>query len=396
MLRGGANFGVFTSMLVTNNESCYINFMISSALKRRPTKYRRVFDDLRGEILAGKYLPGQKLPSETDLMKRYGTSRITVGRAVRELRERNLVERRAGSGTFVRAAGGGGLSFGLLIPDLGRTEIFEPICQGMADAPEAADHALLWGSGRGADQGAARPEHAWQLCQQYISRQVAGVFFAPLESLAAADRTNQRIADALEKARIPVVLLDRDYEPYPRRSAHDRVGIDNRRTGFVITEHLLGLGSRRVAFVAYPAGASTVGERIAGYREALHVHGLGVDPAMVQSIDPGDVSAVREMLAAQRPDAVVCANDPTAGALMQSLLALGRRIPQDVRVAGIDDVGYAGLLPVPLTTMHQPCREIGVAAMAAMLERIARPDMPMRDVSLECRLVVRKSCGAQL
>ncbi len=366
------------------------------SLEPRATKYQHVFDDLRREIQSGKYQPGQKLPSEADLMKRYGTSRITVGRAVRELQARHLVERRAGSGTFVCAERGQGLSFGLLIPDLGRTEIFEPICQGMADAPEAADHVLLWGNGRGPDQGISRQEHAWQLCRQYVSRQVAGVFFAPLESPDADDRTNQRIADALAKARVPVVLLDRDYEPYPRRSAHDRVGIDNRRTGFVVTEHLLGLGARRIAFVTYPRAASTIGERVAGYREALHVHGVSVDPAMVQALDPGDVEAVRRMMQAQRPDAVACASDSTAGALMHSLLALGHRIPQDVRVTGIDDVGYARLLPVPLTTMHQPCREIGLAAMAAMLERLARPDMPMRDVSLECRLVVRDSCGAHL
>ena len=79
---------------------------------------------------------------------------------------------------------------------------------------------------------------------------------------------------------------------------------------------------------------------------------------------------------------------------MQSLLVLGHRIPQEIRVVGNDDVDYAGLLPVPLTTMRQPCREIGMAAMAAMLERLSRPDMPVRDVLLECALVIRDSCGA--
>ena len=79
---------------------------------------------------------------------------------------------------------------------------------------------------------------------------------------------------------------------------------------------------------------------------------------------------------------------------MQTLLGLGVRIPQEVRIVGIDDVGYAGLLPVPLTTIHQPCREIGEAAMAAMLARVERPNTPARDVLLEFRMVVRKSCGA--
>ena len=63
---------------------------------------------------------------------------------------------------------------------------------------------------------------------------------------------------------------------------------------------------------------------------------------------------------------------------------------------GIDDVEYASLLPVPLTTIHQPCREIGEAALDAMLDRIERPARPVRDILLECSLVVRQSCGARI
>ena len=81
---------------------------------------------------------------------------------------------------------------------------------------------------------------------------------------------------------------------------------------------------------------------------------------------------------------------------MRALLALGYRIPRDVRIAGIDDVEYASLLPVPLTTVHQPCREIGEAAMSAMLDRIARPNMLPREIRVECWLVIRESCGARL
>ena len=368
-------------------------------------KHQQVFDDLRREILAGKYRPGQKLPSEADLVKHYGASRITVGRAVRELSERQFVERRAGSGTYVRADRSRGLSFGLLIPDLGRTAIFEEICQGMNDAPAAADHVLLWGNGGsrpGSADGAspaagsteARQEAVQRLCRQYIDRQVAGVFFAPLERLDSADRTNERVVAALEKARIPVVLLDRDFLPYPRRSRHDLVGIDNRRAGFIVTDHLLALGARRPVFLTYPHAAPTSAERLAGYREALFVHGNPADPTLIQSLDLENPASFREMLAAVRPDAVVCVNDLTAGVLMQNALALGLRLPQDLRVTGIDDADYARLLPVPLTTLRQPCREIGLAAMAAMQERLNRPDMPVRDILLECKLIVRSSCGA--
>lgn len=362
-------------------------------------KYRHVFDELRREIMSGKYADGQKLPSEAALVKRFGASRITVGRAVRDLRQEGLVDRRAGSGTYARTrkanAASGGLSFGLLIPDLGRTEIFEPICQGMADAPQASEHALLWPNAISRDAAVSKQDQAAQICRHFIKRNVAGVFFAPFESLGPNDQTNERIIAALDDARIPVVLLDRDYLPYPRRSHHDLIGIDNRRTGYMATEHLIRLGARRIAFLAFPRTAATVDERIAGYREALFMNGQPIEPAMVQRLKSEDDENIRRIIDELKPDAFVCATDRTAGRLMHSLIALNLRVPDDVRIVGIDDIPYASLLPVPLTTVHQPCPEIGRAAMAAMLERINSPDLPARDVLLECSLVIRDSCGAR-
>jgi DNA-binding LacI/PurR family transcriptional regulator len=110
----------------------------------------------------------------------------------------------------------------------------------------------------------------------------------------------------------------------------------------------------------------------------------------------GGEGGMMESLQPAKPEAIVCANDRTAGRVMQLLLKAGYRIPNDIRIAGIDDVAYASLLPVPLTTMRQPCREIGVAAIRAMLERIALPEMPARDILLDSHLVVRESCGARL
>jgi GntR family transcriptional regulator, arabinose operon transcriptional repressor len=78
---------------------------------------------------------------------------------------------------------------------------------------------------------------------------------------------------------------------------------------------------------------------------------------------------------------------------MHTLLRQGHRIPDTIRVVGIDDAEAASLLPVPLTTLRQPSRQIGEAALAAMLERIERSDLPTRDILLHCELVVRKSCG---
>lgn len=360
----------------------------------RVPKHERIHRDLERQILEGRWKTGDRLPSEAELVERYGVSRITVGRAVRDLQRAGLVERRPGSGTYVRAraAGPGGGSFGLLIPDLGETEIFEPICQGMMASPLAREHALLWGSPTGG--GGAKEERAWRLCRQYIERGVAGVFFAPLERTGEKDAVNRRIADALDEAAIPIVLLDRPVLGYPERGHHDLVGIDNARAGHLITDHLLAMGRLRIAYVAVPDSAATVDAREAGYRDALWQAGVRIERTLIRRLDPADRSAVSELIAAEAPDAIVCANDHTAARLMHTLLELGNRIPEDIALVGIDDLEYAKLLPVPLTTFRQPTRAIGAAAFAAMLERVAHPELPARDILLQGELVVRRSCGA--
>jgi len=281
--------------------------------------------------------------------------------------------------------------FGLLIPELGQTEIFEAICQGMMEAQEAMHHSLLWGNSLSQDQ--EKEQAAEQLCDHYISRNVSGVFFAPVEFSATRMQSNHRIVAALDRARIPVVLLDRCLEPYPQRSRYDLVGIDNRRTGYLATEHLIKAGAKRIVFLARPNSAPTVDARVAGYREALLLRSEKAGHDLVSIGDASDPKFIKSILKKQRPDAFVCANDLTAGNLMHTLISLGQRIPDDIRIVGIDDVKYARLLPVPLTTLHQPCRDIGRVAMAVMLDRIANPDLPSRDVLLGCDLVVRKSCG---
>jgi GntR family transcriptional regulator, arabinose operon transcriptional repressor len=365
----------------------------------RSRKHAQVHAALARDIRSGRWKQGERLPSEAELVGTFGVSRITVTRAMRDLQAAGLVERRAGSGTYVRTRrAAGSLSLGLLIPDLGETEIFEPICQGMMASPLAGQHALLWGNtcGSARTPGQSKANCAWHLCRQYIERKVAGVFFAPLELSPDKDEMNLRIDRALGDARIPMVLLDRPLLPYPERGHHDMVGIDNRCAGYVMTEHLLQLGCRRILFVSVANAAPTVDERAAGYREALYVRNADFDRAYIHKLDPDDEEAVQELMTSQRPDGIVCANDRTAGRLMHSLRRLEYRVPQDIRLVGIDDAGYANLLPVPLTTLRQPTREIGDAAIGLMLERIARPDLPPRDIRLNCELVVRESCGASM
>jgi GntR family transcriptional regulator, arabinose operon transcriptional repressor len=331
-------------------------------------KHVRVYEALLRDIRVGRYQPGRKFPSEAALVKRFGASRITVARAVHDLQQAGMVERFAGSGTYVSKPKEDGLLFGLVIPDLGSTEIFEPICQGLASG-----HPLLWPQGSG---------DVLELCQQCIERQVAGVFFAPVEMAPDAEKVNRKVIADLKAAQIPVVLLDR------RADARDRcdlVSVDNQRAGFLATEHLVKLGAQSIGFLAYRGQASSVVGRIAGYRQVVS------EPRVFEVLSGGGFD-----LPTGGFDGFVCSNDRVAGHLMFKLLAKGLRIPQDVRIVGIDDVRYASLLPVPLTTIHQPCREIGEAALRLMLQRIAHPKMPAQEVLLDCELVIRESCGAGL
>src|SRR5271166_804747 len=298
-------------------------------------KYQTIYDALAQGIRNGELKFGQKIPSEAALVKKFGASRITVGRAVRELQQRGLVKRIAGSGTYVR---GGekvsrkGLLFGLIIPDLGETEIFEPICQGIAGAGSAGDHALMWGHANSTTE--SKQKQALQLCRQCIDRRVSGVFFAPLEF--DADETNNLILNSLRKAKIPVVLLDRRPEGSLDHYRPDLVGIDNQRAGFLATEHLIRLGARHIAFAGHPKPASTVKARIAGYREALLAAGRPPDEQLVVHLtrQPSDFKA---LVNGKSLDASVCANDRIAGHLMRVLQAENIGIPDEVRIVGIDD-----------------------------------------------------------
>ena len=106
-------------------------------------KHRAISKELRSDISQGRYRQTGRLPSEAQLVERFGVSRPTVARALRNLQEAGLIERRAGAGTFVRSdapqgSAAGTRQLGLLIPGLGTTEIFEVICGELASLARVA------------------------------------------------------------------------------------------------------------------------------------------------------------------------------------------------------------------------------------------------------------------
>ena len=189
------------------------NALLGKTAPGRPNKYKKIFEQLQQAIAEGKYKEGQRIPSETQLSRTCGASRLTVARALKDLEAQGIIERRPGSGSYVRhqVRQVAGRTFGLLIPELGQTEIFEPICQGMARASRKTHDELLWGAAT--HDAESHEQQALQLSEYYISKDVSGVFFAPLEYTARRLEVNQRILDGFQRTGIPVVLLDRDVCP---------------------------------------------------------------------------------------------------------------------------------------------------------------------------------------
>jgi len=359
------------------------------------TKHQQLFETLQHQILQGKFAHNRRLPSESELALRYQVSRPTAARALKELQSLGVITRRAGSGSYLTAptqprSAPQGKTFGLLVPGLGRTEILDPICNEITRFAQSMQSNVLWGD---AAQPIATGADALDLCEQYIQRGVDGVFFAPMETVPDREVWNRSVADALLHAKIPLVLLDRDLDEFPSRSNFDLIGIDNFRAAITITQHLLQAGSRRLCFFARPEYPSTTDLRLAGCREAIHRAASG-STLSIAFINPEDRATIQALLQKEKPDAFLCANDQTAALLLRTLNDLGVRTPSAVRIAGFDDVHYATLLSVPLTTIRQPCREIARAATLALMERTTDQEIPAREILLPYELIVRQSTGS--
>jgi len=360
-------------------------------------KHRRIYETLYQRILRGDYQNGDRIPTENELAKQFSTSRPTVARALTRLQKAGLIERRAGSGTYVLYADETNrvLSFGLLIPGLGETEIFEPICGHMAHLADEHAFKLIW-SGSMFENADDRRRHIEHLAKGYVRERVDGVFFSPLELTKEKESVNIRIVELFDKAGIPIVLMDRDVMSFPSRSKYDLIGMDNLRIGYLMTQHLIDHGCTELRFVARPNSAPTVKLRAMGFEKALRETGLKPESNGSNAINIGNVEDhefLNSLMCGKEPIGIVCANDTTAARLMHHVSEMGHDIPGQVCVVGIDDVKYAKFLRVPLTTYRQPLKDIAAVAIDMMLSKVADPKLPPRTVYLDGELVLRRSCG---
>ena len=356
-------------------------------------KYRKIAAILESEIRSGKYA-AKALPSETQLVRRFGVGRKTVQRAMLELQYRNIVTRHHGKGTFLTRYGKSftGL-LGLMIPNAASLTFFQSFARELARVGQEKGYTFLYGAAAAGDpESVARQTR--RFAREFALRRVDGVIFRPIVDEDYAD-VNEEVVDIFRKAGLPIVLVDSDIVSPPARSEFDVVGINNILAGQRIAKYLMGIGRRHIAFLMNdePLGISVnLRSRLFGVAVAEMDAGCEWRESHVLKVSPGDVNGFRRVFSRRfRPDAIVCGNDMAAIELMQTLSAIGKRVPEDVAVVGFDDVESARLSVPSLTTIHQPIAKMAECAFGVLQDRMRNPDGVPREILLAAPLVERES-----
>lgn len=196
----------------------------------------------------------------------------------------------------------------------------------------------------------------------------------------------------LRELRVPAVVVDPAGVP---DLAVPTIGATNWAGGLSATEHLIRLGHRRIGFVAGRADLWCSRARLDGYRAGLETAGLTVDPGLVVQGEFDYESGFRagERLCAleQPPTAVFAASDLMALGVFEALRRRGLRVPEDISVAGFDDLPQAQWSSPPLTTVRQPLADMGRLAVRTVQRLVRGEVIESPRVELATELVVRDS-----
>lgn len=211
--------------------------------------------------------------------------------------------------------------------------------------------------------------------------------------IVTADTIDDPLVDGLRASNMPVVLVGH------RRADRDAsyVDVDHEAAAEAITSHLVNAGRTEIAHITGRPNSVSGRDRAIGFRTALRKGGLSPEGKVV----PGDYTdesgyrATKELIErAVSFDALFCGNDNTARGAYEALREAGRSIPDDVAVAGFDDLEFAAELDPPLTTVRQGVGDIGHEAARTLLSLLENPDSGPRRIVLPTELVVRGSTAA--
>ncbi len=270
-------------------------------------------------------------------------------------------------------------TIGALLPDL-HGEYFSELIRGIDQAARARGLHLLVSSSHGdADEAAA--------AMRAMNGRVDGLLV--MSPHADAEFLAHNLPGSL-----PAVLMNTGAD----LGGHPRFVIDNFGGARAMTRHLAAAGRRRIAFIGGPVGNGEAAERLRGYR-------AGLKNGMREIVFDGDFNQESGFAAGRRiahskprPDAVFAANDMMAIGCLAALGEAGLRVPEDLALAGFDDIPIARYVAPALTTIRVPIAALGASALEALVKVLetpqARPAEAARTEVMPVELVVRRSCGA--
>ncbi len=217
-------------------------------------------------------------------------------------------------------------------------------------------------------------------------------------AIIASAVEDQFLLQWLQQETIPVVSIGRIIShpgiPY--------VDVDNRHGARMIVEHLIHCGHHRIATITGPMNIIAGRERYVGYCDALTAAGISVQPELVIegnfSEESGYIAMNMLLRLDPRPDAVFAASDMMALGALKAVRASGLEVPDDVALAGFDDIPLAAAMTPALTTVRQPIAKLGQIAACLLLDHLLNPpaEPSVQRVILPTELVIRESCHKQL
>ena len=266
---------------------------------------------------------------------------------------------------------------GLVIPDI-QNPFFADLARGVEDIAQANGYTVIVNN---SDEDSAKQ----RLCLETLrTESVDGVIVPPV-------REQDEDIDTLAQSGVPVVCVDRRM----KMIAYDTIVSDNVRGAYEAVNHLIENGHRRIGFIGGIPTISTSIERREGYEKALVDHGIEVDRALIREGDSRQGSGRRlaESLLdmPDMPTALLSGNNLMTLGSLEAINLRGLRIPQDISVVAYDDVPWALALNPPLTAVDQPGYEMGRRAAEMLLQRIHEPKRSPTLVTLQPKLIVRKS-----
>jgi DNA-binding LacI/PurR family transcriptional regulator len=355
--------------------------------------YLRIARLLRERIAQQAYRHEEFLPAERELAQELSVSRQTVRLAIETLRAEGLILPEQGRGNrIVRKetsddAGNANDAFRLvaiIIYGISREGSAAIVASCQAAVNLEGFHLIVCETAR---DTTLRAENEAAHLRTLMDKGIEGI----LLYTEPTDRNHALLQEALDRG-VHLVQVDRYLPDLPC----DYVGVDNGVAAQRMTEHLLSVGRRRIAFLSNRPEPSSCRERLAGYRAALESHG-GLPP--IVGYGKGSEESLLAIVEGwldlpEPPDAIFAVNDSTALLVMQALRKRGVSIPQEMAVVGFDDQYVATYVSPPLTTVRQPFGALGETAAHLLLDRMTgRYKGAPRRVLLPTDLVIRRSCG---